>query len=1163
MSRATGHEALPRLRMGGRAAERPGRCVGPSRSGRGVRRPWGKRWSAGTFRGRGARRRARSSVWETRCVSAEKLQDRPQPWGRRRVAETSKAAGANEASGTPASAGSIEAARDPGAVWVNGAVGEPQVVGPSGSVWVTGTGEEEESIYRSPRGGERKGRPGSMGHESILELWLKVQAMRAASGCGEGSRVELHPVPAGEGPVERGVPGRASWVETSRGGLTGPWVKGQARSDPQASGISTAGGLGAGCERPSSSCGQGQAARLPSVGVPGPTETNSGIAPHLLGRGQALGVPEAVEEIGYGVAPGPWGKGLTVGIPGAMRWPEAVEVPRAVEGEIGCGGAPGLWERGQSVQVPGALAQEAVCGDTPGLWGRGQAAGIPDTVRVPRAVEEETTCVGPSGMCRRRQALEEIGPRGIPGLWGTGQLVGVPCSVEEETRCGGDPGFRERGQAVWAETGSGCDRGSWEAAPTAEVSGSDEQEAGPGVASGLWDVEQAVGVPRALGKETGCGSVPSLWGAEQPVGVSQAGVVLGAVGEQTRYVGIPGLWDRQQALGVPLADAVPRVVGEETCCGNVLRLWERRQAVGEQEALVPTVLGIHGSVDQETGYGDVSCLCRRRQAMGLPETVGMSEASGIPKHRCALEGVPTTVGVPRSGRVPAAVWVAAPMCPESSSSNVLNLWERVCTARIPMASGIPVAPEELSSVREDAGSEAFPGSWGKRQAVGVSVTDKVSVAPEVPGFGEETGPGGVPRSWGRRQSARVPVAAEMPVAPRVPCPLGVETASGSFSHLPGKRQTAGVPVTAGVSTVCGVPVAPRVPRTVQEETGSRGVSGLWGERETVQGPADPKGPTGRVMPTTARMPMDGKMRPGGISGLSRGKETAGVSVGVGLCTATGVPGAVGEETLSGGFSGLYGRRQTAEMPVAAKVSMAVGVPTADGVPGPTVGDTSSGDVSGVWGRRPMTEVPAAARAPAPVDRETGSEGVSGLWRRRLNGIVPEAVRVPLSLGVLAAVGVPMAGRMPAEVWVTGSTGEEMNAAVSGLTVVRRQSTEGPGASGEETGGRSILGLAGRSQAAGVPYTSGCGTRLWSCPSSVGEETDYENVPGVSGTGMTGAVNEAVEASAVSREETSIGRFRDHSQQSVRRQTGGVPGIRVRGNNLGENGVGEDGLGGAF
>ncbi|XP_045054814.2 collagen alpha-2(I) chain [Desmodus rotundus] len=1158
MSWPTGRGLLSRLRRGERAAQMPRRCMRLSRPGCGVRRLRGKRWVARTSHGRRVRRRVRSLVWETRCVSAERLQQCRQPRGRRQAAETAAAAGANEASRTPGTAGSIEAARDPGAVWVNGAVGEPQVVGPAGSVWVTGSGEEEQAVYRSPRGCERKGRPGSMGHESILELWLKVQAMRAASGCGEGSRVELHPVPPGEGPVERGVPGRASWVETSRGGLTGPWVEGQVRAARQASGLST--GLGAGCESFSGLCGPGQAVRVPPVAMPGAVEISSGLVPPLLGGGQAVGIPGTVEEKGYDLAPGPWGKGQTMGVPGAMGWPEAVEVPRAIEAEVGCGGAPGLWERGQSVQVPGALVQEAVCGDTPGLWGRGQ------TVGVPSAIEEEATSIGAPGIWQRRQALEEVGPGGIPDLWGTREPVGVPCAFEEETRCGGDPGFRDRGQAVWAETGSAGDPGSWEAVQTAEVSGPDEQQAGPLGAPGLWSVGQVMGVPRALGKEVGCGSVPGLWGTDQPVGVSQAGVVPGAVGEQTRYGGIPGLWDRQQALGVPLADSVPGVVGQEPCCENVLSLWERRQAIGEQEALVPTVLGVPGCVEQETGYEDVSCLCRRReqrreQAGGLSETIGMSEASGMPKHRCAPAGVPTARGVPGSGRVPTAVWVSGPMCPELSSRDVLNLWERVHSTRIPMASGVPVASEELLPVRENAGSAAFPGLWGGRQVIGVPETDRVSVAPEVPGLvEEETGSGGVPRSWGRRQSARVPVAAvEVPRAPGVPCPLGVETGPGGFSHLPGRRQIAGIPVTTGVCITGGAP------RPVQEESGSGGVSGSSGEREAVQGPADAKGPTGMVMPATARVPGPmGEKGPGSISDLLRGRQTAGVSVAVGLCTDPAAPGPVGEETLSRGLLGLSGRRQTAEKPAAARVSMAAGVPpTATGAPGPMVGDTSSKDVSGVGGRRVAAERPTAARPPGPGDGETGSEGVSGLWRQRPDGQVPGAVRAPLSLGVLAAVGVPVVGRVPAVVWVTGSAGEERNAAVAGLTVLRRQSVEGPGASGEETGGRSVQGLAGRSQAVGVPYTHGPGARLWSCPGCVGGETDCENVPGVSGTRRAAGVREAVDVSPVSREETSTGPFRDHPPQRGRGQAGRVSGIRARGDSLGENCAGEDRLRGAF
>lgn len=944
-----------------------------------------------------------------------------QPPGGRRAAETALGPGASEASGPPGAAGSIAAAKAPGAVLVNGAAGEPQLVGAAGSVWVTGTGDEEQAVCRSPRGGERKGRPGSMGHESILELWLKVQAMRAASGGGEGSRVELHPVPAGEGPVERGVPGRASWVETSRRGLTGPWVEGQVRAAPQAAGAPAAAGPGAACERPSGWRGPGQAGSLPPEGVPGAVATRSGIAPLPLGT---------VEEIGYEVGPGPWGRGPVLGVPGAAGWPEAVEVPRAVDGEVGCGGAP-------------ALVQEAGYGDT--LWGRGPA------VEVPRAAEE-TPSVGAPGMWQRRGALEEGGPGGVPDLWVSRQPVGVPCAVEEEVRCGGDPGFREMGQAVWAETGSAGDPGPWEVAQTAAVSGPEEQEAG------LWRVGQAMGAPRALGQEAGGRSVRGLWGPAQPVGVSQAGVVPGAVGEQTRFGGIPGLWARQQALGVPLAEAVPGVVGEETYCEDVPSLWERRQAVGEQEALVPTALGVPGSMDQEAGYRDVACLCRRRQA------VGVSEAVGMPKHRCAPAGVPAAVGAPGSGRVPAAVWVSGPACPEVSSRGVLNPWESGLTTGTPLAAGVPVASEELVAVRENVGSAAFPRLWGRRPVPGLPVTDKVAVAPEVPGLvGEETGSGGVPRSWGRRQSARVPVAVEVPAAPRVPCPLGVETGSGGFSHLPGRRQTAGVPVPVGL------------------------------------------------------------------------------------------PGPVEEETLSGDLLGSSGRRQTAEMPVAARVAMAVGVPTAAGAPGLVVGDTSTGDVAGAWGRRLATEGPTAARASGPVGRETGSEGGPGLWRRP-TAVVPEAVRVPLSLGVLAGVGVPMAGHVPAAVWVSGST-EEITAAGSGL--------RGLGASGAETGGGSILGLAGRSQAAGVSYTHGRGTRSWSCPGSVGEGTDWENVPGVSGTGATRGVNEAVAVSSVSREEMGIGRFRDHPPRRGSSQTGGVSGMRVRGYNLGENCMGEDRLRGAF
>ena len=216
---------------------------------------------------------------------------------------------------------------------------------------------------------------------------------------------------------------------------------------------------------------------------------------------------------------------------------------------------------------------------------------------------------------------------------------------------------------------------------------------------------------------------------------------------------------------------------------------------------------------------------------------------------------------------------------------------------------------------------------------------------------------------------------------------------------------------------------------------------------------------------------------------------------------------------------MPGRGQTAGVPLTA------GVSTAAVAPGPLVGDASSGDGLGVWGRGQATEVPTAVRASGPADGDTDSEGVAGLWRRRADGAIPGAVRVPLSLGVLAAVGVPTAGRRPAAVWVTGSAGEEPSAAVSGLTTGRRPSAEGPRAPGRETGGRSVLGLPGW-----VSYTCGHGTRLWSCPRSAGEEPDSENVPGVSRTGTAAGVNEDEEVPPFSREEAGVGHLRDHAQQ---------------------------------
>ena len=124
-----------------------------------------------------------------------------------------------------------------------------------------------------------------------------------------------------------------------------------------------------------------------------------------------------MEGIGYGVAPRSSVKGLTVGVPGAMGWPEAVEVPRAVAGELCCGGAPDPWGRQRAAQVPGALAQEVICGHTTGFWGRGQ------TAAVHRAAQGDTPSVDAPAVWQRRRAVGETGPGTLPGLWGTSQPV--------------------------------------------------------------------------------------------------------------------------------------------------------------------------------------------------------------------------------------------------------------------------------------------------------------------------------------------------------------------------------------------------------------------------------------------------------------------------------------------------------------------------------------------------------------------------------------------------------------------------------------------------------------------------------------------------------------------------------------------------------------------
>lgn len=891
--------------------------------------------------------------------------------------------GVNRASGTPGTAGSVEAGMDPGAVWVNGAVGEPEVIGPAGSVWVTRSGKEPDDS--SPPSCERKGRPGTLGHESILELWLKVQAMRVASGCWEGSRVELHPVPAGEGPVEKGVPGRASWVETSRGGVTGPWVRGRARTFPRASGLPSARGIEAGCERLSIFSSQGQTGKAPP----------------------AVGGPEVVEKIGL-AASGLWEERQPVGLPVAIGWSEAGKRSRAGE-VMECGGAPGSCWEGQSVQVSGALAEEAIYGPT--LRERGQIVGPPEALMVlPRAMEDETASGAATGLWQRRQEVEDMSSRGIPGLRAMGQYVGVPCAREEGARCGGDPG-------------------SWGAAQAAELSASEEQEAGSRGAQGPWGIEQAMGAPRALGKEADEASVPGLWGTGQLPGL-QTVVVSGDRGEETSY-DVSGLWERQQSLGAPLAEALPGPVMEEAHSGNLLSPWERRQVMREQEAQGPAALGIPGPMDQDVSCRALSCPCSRRGAVGVFETVVM------PKYRCATERVPSALGVPD------ALWV----CQESSSTDAVNL-----QARTPVASGKPRAPEEYSSVVEDTESGTLSGSQGRRQAVGVPMT------PEIRGS------------------------------------LEVEAGSGDFSGLSGRRLTVGKPVTSGISPP-GVAMAPRTSCSVWEHISSRRVSDS-----------------------------------------AEGRPPAEVSMTVGL------PEATGDEMLAEGLQ----RRQSASMPVVAGIATTVEVPTACGLLGPhRVVESVCGESSGIWQRRQMTDLSTAARTPN-LEMEAGSEAVSGLWRRH-SGVVPEVVRGALHQRTLAAVGAPVVGRVPAAVWVTGSPREEASGGVSDLTLVRRQSDAGVRASGEGTGRRGVLGLAGRGQAVGVSYTHELGARMWGSPGSVREETTYENVPRVS------AMRTAVPS--VSREETGLGHFRANLQGNGVRAVAGVPEAGVRGDDLGERGEG--------
>ncbi|XP_075417264.1 uncharacterized protein LOC142459511 [Tenrec ecaudatus] len=1116
MSRAPGRRPLPRLRGAEPATEKPTCCVGPSRPRRRTRRFGGRGYAAGAPRGWRAKRWWRFSVWGPGCVSRERRLAGGRPWGRRPAPEAPEAVGVNETAGT---AGSTEAARDPEIVWVNGAVGEPQVIGPTGSVWVTRSGDEAETDGTSPRGCERKGRPGSLGHGSILELWLKVQAMRAASGCGEEGRVELLPVPAGEGPLEKGAPGRPSWVETSRGGLTGPWVQGQPRTDPGATGVPPAKGLVAGCERAS-----GRAVRMP-----GAMGWTAGVFPCMRG-------PSVGEEMGSGVARGPWESGQSKGALGATAWPEAAGVPRTVEEDMGYRGAPGpgQWGRVQAQQMAGPLGGEPACSHTPNWWGRGEA------MEVPVVLGEETRPEAPS-MWQRRPDVEHIGSGGVPGLRGTGHLIRVPFTVEEEARYGGDPVFQERGQAVGVGPGSQGDIGSQRAPQI--VPGTHEEEAGSGGAPGLWGIGQAMRVPKAWGEESVCGRIPSRWGPDQPVGVAQAVVVPRAIGEETGHGGIPCLWTRQQVLGVPPAERVPGVVGEAACCGRVLSHWERGQAEGEPEAWGPAALGVPGPVGHETGCGEVSCPCRWRQAMGLSEVVGLPEAAGVPKHRCIPLGVPTA-DVPGSERVAAGGWVSSSLGQENSPRDVSTLWERLRAVRMPLASAMPGAAEELWSVREDTGSGPFPGSWERRQAVGVPLATRVPVDSEEPRpLGEEPGSGGVPR-WGRRQDARVPVAAEVPTPHRVPGPSGMESGCGGLSCLLGRSLTAQTPA------VGGMPLVPRWPRLVREETASGQEGVFWGGRETVEVPVDARHPDTRL-PTFVRVPDSVGERSGlgGFSGLSGGILTTGGPV------ALGLPGLGGEETQSGEPLCL-GRRQMAGVPGTARVPLAVGVPAAAGAPGSLTRDAGSPDGSDVWGRRQVTEGPVTLSVPGAVEREPGSEGFVGLWSRP-SRTAPEVVQGPQSLGVLAAVGLPMPGRAPAAVWVTGSMGEEMDEGALSLAAMSRESTAGPEVSGQEARSGSCLGLTGQRRTRGALHTCGAGSGLWGCTRPVGEETDGGNVSGVLGARITREVPEVLGMPLLPREGTGFGLLRGHPQQQGRRWAAGLFGARVRGHRLEGNDLEED------
>lgn len=143
------------------AAKMPAPCVRAGRLRRGVPPPWARRWGAGMSRGYGVRRRVRSSVRRMLCANIGRVQNGRRPL--QRTVEPAVSPGVKKAFGTSGTAGSIEAAVDPRTVWVNGAVGEPEVVGPAGSVWVTVSGKEElDNVRSGERHRERPREPGEL-----------------------------------------------------------------------------------------------------------------------------------------------------------------------------------------------------------------------------------------------------------------------------------------------------------------------------------------------------------------------------------------------------------------------------------------------------------------------------------------------------------------------------------------------------------------------------------------------------------------------------------------------------------------------------------------------------------------------------------------------------------------------------------------------------------------------------------------------------------------------------------------------------------------------------------------------------------------------------------------------------------------------------------------